>query len=299
MKGERTRAVSNIFKRLTNLRVEPYKFPDQKDLTFEDAQPAFDEEEEEPEPEAETVEEQPSEPEAVEEEAPESPAESPVDYATIQAEMILQDAHREADELLEKAKAQAEAEAKARAKEICEAAKAAGRQEGYAQGFAQAQEEGRKARAEQAAALEAEVQKFLEQATARIDRQMDDNLDDLQELALAVAEKVVCISLKSSAEVISRMIQTAIDKRKHKEWVRIYISESDAKRLTQVPPALAASLSALSERVRLIPVSDDEPGTCIIEMPDEIVDASAATQMANIRGVLLNTPSLGTVIPQV
>ena len=109
------------------------------------------------------------------------------------------------------------------------------------------------------------------------------------DLALAVAEKVVCISLKSSADVISRMIQTAIDKRKRREWVHIYIAECDAKRLTQMPASLTTALSALSDRVRIIPMADDESGTCIIEMPDEIIDASAATQMHNLRTILMDT----------
>ena len=132
-------------------------------------------------------------------------------------------------------------------------------------------------------------EEYTEQAGAALDRQMDQSVDDLRDLALAVAEKVVCVSLKSSGDVISRMIQTAIDKRKKKEWVHIYISECDAKRLTQIPASLSAALTALSDRVRLIPMSDDESGTCIIEMPDEIVDASAATQLNNLRTILMDT----------
>jgi flagellar assembly protein FliH len=92
------------------------------------------------------------------------------------------------------------------------------------------------------------------------------------------------------------MIQTAIDKRKRKEWVRIYISECDAKSLTQIPPSLASALSALSDRVRIIPVAEDEPGTCIIEMPDEIVDASASTQMNNLREIIMDTHSMGGAV---
>jgi flagellar assembly protein FliH len=113
---------------------------------------------------------------------------------------------------------------------------------------------------------------------------------------MAVAEKVVCVSLKSSSEVISQMIQAAIDKRKRKEWVRIYISECDAKRMVQLPPSLTTALAALSDRVRIIPVAEDEPGTCIIEMPDEIVDASAATQLSNLRGVLADSPAVGSTV---
>ena len=51
-------------------------------------------------------------------------------------------------------------------------------------------------------------------------------------------------------------------------------------------PELTASLAGLSDHIKLIPMADDESGTCIIEMPDEIIDASASTQLNNIRDVL-------------
>ena len=142
---------------------------------------------------------------------------------------------------------------------------------------------------------EDDVEAFIRKAERMLDQQMDDNLDDLRDLALAVAEKVVCVSLKSSSEVIGRMIQTAVDKRKRREWVHIYIAECDAKRLTTLPAALTAALAELSDRVRIIPMADDEAGTCIIESPNEIIDASAATQMQNIRDMLNNHPGNGVV----
>ena len=195
------------------------------------------------------------------------------------------DARREADQLMEQARQDADREAEA----VFAKAREAGYQEGYVQGMAQAAQEAVQAREEQAARLEEEIHRFLEQAGATLDRQMDQSVGDLRDLAMAVAEKVVCVSLKSSADVISRMIQTAIDKRKRKEWVHIYIAECDAKRLTQIPSTLSAALAALSDRVRIIPMADDESGTCIIEMPDEIVDASAATQLNNLRTILMDT----------
>ena len=40
-------------------------------------------------------------------------------------------------------------------------------------------------------------------------------------------------------------------------------------------------------------MGDDESGTCIIETPDEIIDASAATQLNNIRSILMDTAGGG------
>ncbi len=286
-------------------KVQPYQFLPAEELAMELEVPA-----EEPAPE-ESLPEQPdrpeepdrpegfdilitdqeepedgAEPEAEPEPEPEpEPKENPVTFAQIQAEQILAEARRDAERLLDRAQEDAAREAE----KVYAKAREEGYQEGYAAGMAQAAQESKALREEQAQRQEEEVHRFMEQAGVALDRQMDQSVDDLRDLALAVAEKVVCVSLKSSADVISRMIQTAIDKRKKKEWVHIYISECDAKRLTQIPATLSAALTALSDRVRIIPMSDDESGTCIIEMPDEIVDASAATQLNNLRTILMDT----------
>ncbi len=276
----------NLFKRFSSLvKAEPYQFPDARELEDREPGPV----EEQPEPENTPLEpEQESDP-MVEE--PEEESLDPVSYAKIQADMILRDARREARQEAEAILDKARLDAELAAEDIRTRAREAGREEGYADGLAQGRQEAAQELEALAAAQEAEVQKFLDRAGAELDRQMDDSVDDLRDLAMAIAEKVICISLKSSGDVISRMIQTAIDKRKRREWVHIYIAECDAKRLGQIPAALSASLSALSDRVRIIPMADDESGTCIIEMPDEIVDASAGTQLNNIRSLRMGAAS--------
>ena len=54
--------------------------------------------------------------------------------------------------------------------------------------------------------------------------------------------------------------------------------------MAQIAPQLTA-LSGLSDHIKIIPMAGDEEGTCIIEMPDEIIDASASTQLNN-KGIL-------------
>ncbi len=269
-------------------KAEPYQFPKAEELVLEK------------EPEAAPP--PPSPPPGEEAEAPAldvrieaeeaelppepEPEPDPVSFAQIQAEQILEDARRRAEEILDQARLEAELKAQELFESSRQSGLEAGRAEGLAQGAAQALQEGQRAQERQAAALAAEFEVFLEQAGTRLDQQMDDNVEELRDLAIAIAEKVVCVSLKSSSEVICRMIQTAIDKRKRREWAHIYIAECDAKHLVRVPASLMTALSALSDRVRIIPMADDEAGTCIIETPDEIVDASAATQMNNIRTLL-------------
>ena len=288
----------NLFKVFSKAKAEPYQFPNADELMVE-APPGPEEElpaQEDGEP-AEGKEEGFDGPEAEqaagsELDAGPEPEKDAITFAQVQAEAILAEARQNAERIL----AQAREEAEQRSEEVFAKARDNGYHDGYVEGMTQASQEAALAaeetaqkREEQARQLEEEVHRFLERAGAALDRQMDESVADLRDLAVAVAEKVVCVSLKSSADVICRMIQTAIDKKKKKEWVHIYIAECDAKRLSQLPSSLTNALSALSDRVRIIPMAGDQSGTCIIEMPDEIVDASTDTQLNNLRNILMDT----------
>lgn len=204
---------------------------------------------------------------------------------------MLLEAKRQAEKILGDARQEAQRHAEMLYEDARRNGWETGHAEGVSQGSAQALEENRRVCEEKIKALSEEVAQFLERANAALDRQMDENIGELRELAIAVAEKVIAVSLRSSSEVIGRMIQAAVDKRKRREWVRIHIAECDAKRMARLSPALTAALASLSSQVRIIPMADDEPGTCIIEMPDEIIDASAATQIHNIRSMLADIPA--------
>ena len=170
--------------------------------------------------------------------------------------------------------------------EIRAGARDEGYREGYAQGIAKAMDDSIRDREATAARLEQEVQAFLEKASLAREEMILQSQDELLELCLSIAEKVVRVSLKSSSEVIVRMIQTATERMKRQEWVHIYISGCDARQVAQISPALTTTLGALSQHIKVVPMADDEGGTCIVETPEEIVDASVSTQMSNIRDVL-------------
>ena len=277
----------NILKGL--LDPETYRFPSAEELGLEEESPPEAPGEEEayedtaPSPEGE-------EPVLEEEEAPPgeegsaaSPEPSgPVQYAQLQAELILKRAREEAEELL----ANARAAAKAEQEEIRMGARDEGYREGYAQGIGKAMEDAQRDKEAVAARMEKEVQAFLEKADMAREEVLLQARDELLDLCIAVAEKVVRVSLKSSSEVIVRMIQTATERLKRQEWVHIYISGCDTKGVAQISPALTTALGALSQHVKIIPMGDDEGGTCIVETPEEIVDASVSTQMSNIRDIL-------------
>ena len=281
----------NILKGFLEPKAETYVLPNTDDIHFEGEEPLPPEEEpvlEEPLKEAAAEPEAPPEPEK-----PEEPKkETPVHYAQLQAELILNQAREEAQQLLDQAREQGLAELE----EIRAGARDEGYRDGYAQGIAKAMDDSIRDREATAARLEKEVQAFLEKASLAREEMLLQTRDELLELCLSVAEKVVRVSLKSSSEVIVRMIQTATERMKRQEWVHIYISGCDSRQLAQISPALTSSLGALSQHIKIIPMGDDEIGTCIVETPEEIADASVSTQMSNIRDVLHD--QMGAYWPQ-
>jgi flagellar assembly protein FliH len=210
-------------------------------------------------------------------------SQTPIDYAKLQAEAILENAKQQAQDILERAKV----DATTKLEELRAEAQAEGFQTGYSEGVAHALTEAQAQRAAQAVELGSHIKNFLELANQAHNKLLEQSQDELRDLAISIAEKIVRVSLKSSGEVIARMIQGSTEKMKRKEWVHIYVADCDTKTLAQASPHLVSSLAYLSDHVKILPISDDESGTCIIEMPDEIIDASVSTQLSNIKELLM------------
>lgn len=278
-----------IFKRFTSVSADKYVFPDAEDLSFpaeaEYEPPALEDlgggDGESPPPDTEEQAREAEQKKPVKKKEP-----GPIDFAQVQAEAILAEAAEEARKLREKALAQAEEEAE----ELKRQAHTEGYQAGFAQGMAEGRQEAKVQREQMAAAQEKEITAFLKDAVRARDQLLEDSKQDLKELALAIAEKVIHVSLKSSGDILIRMIEAATAKRRRCEWVQVYIADCDAKASVNTLPELTEYLSRLSDRVRVIPMTGDESGTCIVEMPDEIIDASVSTQLDNLRGIITDEP---------
>ena len=208
--------------------------------------------------------------------------EQEMSLAQAEADRLLQHAKAQAEHIIEEAKQAAETEVA----RIYQRASEDGYNQGYAEGHQKGQEEASAATRKAAQDAVESVQRFLAQANQTRDAEIDRLSAEVLDVAVAVAEKVIHVSLKSSAEIIKRMIISATEKLKRREWVQIYVADCDVKGVAQSDPALAAALSSLSDHIKIVPMKDAETGACIVEMPDEIIDASASTQLENIRSVI-------------
>ena len=272
----------NILKRFLRPETDDYVFQpaEQLELQEEEPDPSEDEEASAPEPEEEEEEEKEEEPE----ESP-SPAEQEIRFARIQAEAIMADARKDMEAWKEETRRAFEAELES----LRAAARAEGYDAGYAEGMASAMQEGKVQREALIAQQLRDVQDFLEQAAREKEKLWDAAKEEMKDLALAVAEKVIRVSLKNSGDVLLRMVDAATDTHKRCEWARVYVADCDLSGKAYTAPELTAALGHISDRVRVVPMADDESGTCIVELPDVILDASVSTQLGAVREVLKDT----------
>lgn len=213
-----------------------------------------------------------------------------VENAKAEAEAILLQAKTEA----EKIKNDASARAEKLIAEKSEEAAAAAAEKGYSEGFEKGRNEGfldaenavNQGMLDEAAAFREELKNDIEEFRRRRDEILEHHLDDLTDLALNVAEKVIKISLKSSKDVVSKMIVAAAEDCRNKEWAKVYISNEDREIAMNLEKELIDALNQISENVKVIVMEDEPSGTCIIESPDQIVDASVSVQLDNIKQIV-------------
>lgn len=137
-------------------------------------------------------------------------------------------------------------------------------------------------------AFREEMKRALSSVEAAKEQCLHRYLDELKDCAVAVGEKVIHISLKSSGEVIKQMIISATEKLKKTAWVKIYIDKFDYDMMMEADTGILDQLSHLSDNIKFIVMDKEDRGNCIIEMPEEIVDVSVNTQIENIKDILGN-----------
>ena len=220
-------------------------------------------------------------------------AEQEIEKSRKKAIEIEQEAAAKAEAVLQKAKEEAEV-LLSKSKEEAEKLKMEAQQSGYEQGMEQGRQQAEadcKMQYEQMSreALE-DIKLVIENAEQMKEEMLQKYRSQLKDVAIAIAEKVIQVSLKSSEEVIERMVISATEKLKTREWAKVYIARCDAELMVEGDSALLQHLAHLSDHVKIVVMENEAPGTCIIELPDEIIDASASTQVVNIKEILNSAP---------
>ena len=197
-------------------------------------------------------------------------------FATERANEIISEAEKKAEQILADARGQADI---LRQKAF---------RDGYENGTRDAYEEQRKLLDQEIRQLQTNAADVIESVSIEKAKLLEQYVDDLKRISLAVAEKIIQTSLQSSGDIVKRMILAATDKITKKQWAKIYITKCDTGISMDVDTEFLDAMSKLSENIKIITMDNGEEGTCIIELPDEIIDASVSTQLENIKDILNN-----------
>lgn len=207
-----------------------------------------------------------------------------IENAKEEARQILMKANDVAGNILKEARKQAEELRKS----AIEEGYGSGLEQGIREGIKRADEEHGECLRELQAEFRADMEKALDSVEEAKERCLRTYLGELKDCSVAVAEKVIHISLKSSGEIIKRMIIAETEKLKKTAWVKIYMEKSDYDMMLNADADVISELTKLSDNIKFVVMEKEERGNCIIEMPDEIVDIGVDTQLENIREILGN-----------
>lgn len=201
-------------------------------------------------------------------------------FASESASKIIKEAEEKAKQILEDARSQADL--------LREKAFEGGHAEGRVEGHREAYEEQRRLLDEELLQLRTDAAEVIRSLSVEKDKLLEQYIDDLKRISLAVAEKIIQTSLQSSGDIVKRMILAATDKLTKKQWAKIYITKCNTSISMDVDTEFLDAMSKLSDNIKIITMDNGEEGTCIIELPDEIIDASVSTQLENIKDILNN-----------
>lgn len=200
--------------------------------------------------------------------------------ARLEAEKVLRTAREEAEVLVKEAKEHQEEAYKLGYQE--------GFEKGHREGFKKVYSEHEKKLQKEIEVFQEDTAKFIEGMQEKKEELLELYLEDLKKITLTISEKIIRTSLKTSGEVIKRMIISATDKLKRTQWAKIYITSGDASRLVNGDASLIQELSHLSDNIKIIVMNHEEEGNCIVELPEEIIDISINTQLQNIKDIIDN-----------
>lgn len=210
-----------------------------------------------------------------------------------EVQQILDSAHETAEKIIADAIEQAEKirrEAESEAFKAAEAAKQTGIEAGHAIGYKEGHEEGVAAGIKDIENKNRELLDEIGRTIAELDRQKTEFIktyaDDMKDLVLSVAEKVINVNLTSNSDVILQMIMNAVESARDKQWAKIYISDHDVNLLVSEDADVLNTISMAAENVRIEIIENGKPGDLLIEYPDRAVDAGVSSQLESIRNAL-------------
>lgn len=127
-------------------------------------------------------------------------------------------------------------------------------------------------------------EKLLHNISISITEKLREYEKNLTELSVDIASKVLARKLDEDNQCMNDLIRKAVDEVKNSEWISITLSDE----LKQVLGGLEEELRRGKFAGKLDIMFKEAPkGTCIVETPDGVIDASIHTQIENLKSFFI------------
>ena len=190
---------------------------------------------------------------------------------------IIEEAERNAEEIIKKARAEA--------KKLIEETKLYS-QSAFAQaerdGFGQGKEKGFEAGREDMGNLIKEAKNVLEQAKQARELVIRAIEPEVAKLSIRIAEKIIQTQVEINQDIVINMIRSALDKVKQREEVLIKVSQEDYEYVREKKDVFACMVEGL-KTMDIVVDPGVERGGCIIETNLGNVDARISTQIQTVQ----------------
>jgi len=200
--------------------------------------------------------------------------------AEADARRHMEDAQREAEGLLETARKRAE-EIAAQAERDAQKALEESRREGL--------EAGRREAVSEQETWKQQEEETLRQKEDELDRRYDERLDaiqnDLIDLTMEIAEKIIGVKLQESDEALLNIVGAALSRFRRSESVTVRVSGGDYRRLSG-SEEFTKMTDESGKQVSLERDPKLHPGDCILETENELIDCGADGQLERLDGIL-------------
>ena len=212
-----------------------------------------------------------------------------VKHQSDQAAVIKSQAQKEAQDIVEKAKAEAQdiiSNAKIEETSIFEKSKN--------DGFKAGHEEGYKAGNEEAQRLVERIHKMIEAVQAKRQEILDNTEQQIVNLVILIARKVVKIMSENQKSVIMSNVLQALKKVKGSGDVTLRVNLADVKLTTEHIKDFIRQVENI-KNISVVEDSSVEKGGCIVETDFGAIDARISSQLNELETQILNISPIKTV----
>lgn len=198
------------------------------------------------------------------------------EQARVVYEAAIRQSQEESEAILAKARAQAKQEADQILQMVLEEANNL-----RSQILEDARREAAQEKAQEIEQALLQVQTTLDELHQQHTRFLQQYEQELKSLALEIASKILNKRVEQDDTQLLELVKAAIESIKQVPWMSVQLSRQNADLIAALQEHLATADLRTVARIEVVP-AELPSGSCLIETPEGIVDASVSTQLENL-----------------